>query len=229
MNASSMKARVVELVQVIGVSLLAGCGGGGGGDEGNQDGSGAGANRPPPATSTRRPFQLRHAISVVEYAGCARGLDKVGSLPIGFADAGVFAACIEADTVVTVDGQRFDAASIPDGSVAIVSGLRTVTNDGRRTSVATAIDLQRTVVGTIESVDWAHARLYGPGSADLRFGYHKDLRRRDDRCARDRRPCRGERFFFSQRATWSQRRSRRHARPGILVARHSAHRRTRRA
>jgi hypothetical protein len=68
---------------------------------------------------------------------------------------GVAPPCIDAATVVSVDGQPFDVAHIPDGAVAIVRDVVTDNPAGTHQ----AVDIQRTVVGTIESVDVAHARL----------------------------------------------------------------------
>ncbi len=166
MNAASMRARVVRLVHVIGVLMLAGCGGGGGSADWRCSWRESPCTRHEshlrPSRAQRERFSCDTRSVLSAYPGCPRGLDKVGfPIPTCLPHSAYSPRASRPATVVTVDGQPFDAASIPDGSVAIVRGLRTLTNEPgvpRETSVATAIDIQRTVVGTIESVDLAHAR-----------------------------------------------------------------------
>ncbi len=173
MRRSSTSAHVRCLVLVIAVPILVSCGGSGGG------GSGGGlANVPttPPPAPAAGDFQVQNVVRFLPSSGCLKGLD-----PLAFVND--VSACIDAAAEVTLDGAPFDAARLPDAAVAVVRGSRAQTT-GKIT--VTSIDVQRVVVGAIESVDAAHARfaalgqqiyvsdttqIYGDGTiADLAVG-----------------------------------------------------------
>ena len=152
-------ARVFRFILVV-TPLIAGCGGGGGGEWRSECCGRAGLS-----TSVARNRDLFCAgrrrladVRVRARTACGGRDSRSASDP-----------CVAIDAAqVTVDGQPFDVDRMQDGSqdgsVMFVSGSRT---DDRRmpfeSSVATSIDIQHVVVGTIESVDAPHARLSALG------------------------------------------------------------------
>ena len=150
------------LVLMAATLLMDACGGGGSG--------GTTANEPPPPTQTPMPpavppptvgtsltFLVKGQARLVDGTYCP-GTWAQSALQISTCLA------IDADTQVTVDGEPSDPSRVfdgsLDGSVAVVRGpspRATRLNEGAAAGTVTSIDIQRVVVGTIESLDSAHA------------------------------------------------------------------------
>ena len=164
MSVWSITGYVRWLVQIWAVSMIASCGGGGGGDASSAPLPAPTRGVPPPPTFTEvtETFLVQTAVSMGTYQGGCPGLG-----PIALATH--VSTCIDAIARVTRDGRPFDIAGIPAGVWnAVVLGSLTRTSGpfhvlDSETGEVTSIDFQRVVVGTVESVDAAHARLSALG------------------------------------------------------------------
>ncbi len=136
--------------------LIAGCGGGGGAANSaptRNDGQ-------PPALVTKTVF-VRDVANYSDYCPFWLTFAYFGCIDA----ARDYQRAPQQTVTGTVDGQSFDLARLDgsqDGSVMVVRSRRTTDGSGV-TGVATSIDIQHVVVGTIESIDTPHARLAAVG------------------------------------------------------------------
>ncbi len=140
-----------RIAQMLCTLFIVGCGGGGGGTTPTP-------NRVEAITQT---FQVQYAARIGSSSDCPKSLESDG-----FAYAGMVTPCLDAAAGITVDGRPSGISDFPDGSVVNARGSRTLRFDPnvpRESNVATSIDVQRVVVGTIESLDPGHARFSALG------------------------------------------------------------------